>query len=177
MYRLGARPEDYNSSNVGTRVDGMRLSVAARLVTSALMVFGVACRTAVDLTPAHAGMNAPVGEAVGLARVGDEPLEFPPFGRVIARPELYHAKRISLIGFMNLEFEGNALYHSESEYRHGQSSDALWLAVDGLKVKPPFARGWVIVEGTFNGEHRGHFGLFSGTLERITRMEAWKIRR
>lgn len=78
---------------------------------------------------------------------------------------------------MNLEFEGNALYHSEEQYRHAQSADAIWIEVDGMKPKPPFARGWVIVEGTFNGERRGHFGSYAGTLEKITRLDAWRHRR
>lgn len=78
---------------------------------------------------------------------------------------------------MNLEFESNALYNSEEQYRHGQTADAIWIEVDGMKPKPPFARGWVIVEGTFNGEHRGHFGSYAGTLEKITRLEAWRFRR
>jgi hypothetical protein len=121
-------------------------------------------------------MPLPVGESSGIARAGDEPVEFPPFVRVIARPELYHGKRISLIGYMNLEFEGNAIYHSEEEYRHAQSQDAIWLDVDGMKPKPPLARGWVIVEGTFNGERRGHLGSYAGTLERITRLDAWRLR-
>ncbi len=77
---------------------------------------------------------------------------------------------------MNLEFEGNGLYFSEEQYRHGGTADAIWIDVDGMKPSPPFARGWVIVEGSFNGERRGHFGMFAGTLEHITRMEAWAPR-
>ena len=91
----------------------MRISWVA---TCASIVVLAACRTAVDPTPAHAETRLPVGESSGIARAGDEPVEFPPFGRVIARPELYHEKRISFIGYMNLEFEGNAIYHSEEEY-------------------------------------------------------------
>lgn len=150
----------------------MRIS---RTVTIAFIIAAGACRTAVDLTPAHVETQIPVGESSGIAHAGDAPVEFPPFGRVIARPELYHGKRIQLVGYMNLEFEGNAIYHSEEEYRHAQTADALWIDVEGMKPKPPFARGWVIVEGTFNAERRGHFGLFAGTVEKITRLDSWAV--
>lgn len=117
----------------------------------------------------------PVGTTVAVP--GSDAIEAPSFARLLARPELYHLKRLRLIGFLNLEFEGNALYHLEDEYRHSQDSDALWVDVEGMKAQPPFARGWVIVEGTFNGERRGHFTAFAGTLEKITRLEAWKPKR
>jgi hypothetical protein len=86
---------------------------------------------AVDLTSAHAEMPLPVGESFGIARAGHAFFEFPPFGRVIAKPELYHEKRISPVGYMNLQFEGNAIYYTEEEYRHGQSADAIWIEVEG----------------------------------------------
>jgi hypothetical protein len=114
-------------------------AIRIRWVTAcAAIVVVAACRSAVDLTPAHVEMPLPVGES-GIARAGDEPVESPPFGRVIARPELFHGKQISLVGYMSLEFEGNALFHSEEQYRHAQSADAIWIDVDGMKPKPPFA--------------------------------------
>lgn len=137
------------------------------------LVLCLSCRSTVDITPAHVETDVAVGESFGIAREGDQPVEFPPFIRVVARPELYHSKRIQLIGYMNLEFEGNALYLSKEQYLHSESADALWIDVEGLKVKPPFARGWVIIEGTFNGERRGHLGMFAGTIESITRLQAW----
>lgn len=140
----------------------------------ALLLAAVGCRSGVDLTPAHAEVDLPVSESFGIGRSGDETIEFPPFVRVIARPELYDGKMIQLIGYMNLEFEGNGIYQSEELFKHGGSADALWLDVEGMRCKPPFSRGWVLIEGTFNGERRGHFGMYAGTLEKITRMDAWR---
>ena len=141
-----------------------------------LLVFCLSCSSKVAVTPAHVETAVGVGESFGVAREGHEPVEFPPFIRVIARPELYHSKRIQLVGYMNLEFEGNALYLSEEQYLQGGPADALWIDVEAMKGKPPFARGWVVVEGTFNGERRGHFGMFAGTLEAITRLQAWSAK-
>lgn len=140
----------------------------------ALFVFG-SCRSSVDITPAHVETRLPLPPSAEASPSGADLSELAsPFARVIARPELYHGKVIQLVGYLNLEFEGNALYHSEEEYRHGQTAEALWIDVDGMNLKPPFARGWVIVQGTFNGERRGHFGLFAGTIEKITRIDPWR---
>lgn len=161
--------------------EGIRMNLSTRqvIVIVNLAAIGLgACRSAATITPAYTNLgDMPVGGSAGLIRAGGDLVEFPPFGRVVARPELYHLKRIQLVGFMNLEFEGNALYHTEDEYRHAQDADAFWIDVEGMKSKPPFTRGWVIVEGLFNAERRGHMGSYAGTLERITRLDAWRLRR
>ena len=36
---------------------------------------------------------------------------------LIARPELYDGKRVRVIGFVNLQFEGNGLYVSRGDGR------------------------------------------------------------
>ena len=93
---------------------------------------------------------------------------------LLANPEKYHNRQVTLVGFINLEFEGNALYMSENQFRLRASHDALWLDVAHMGIKPPFQKGYVIVEGSFNGERRGHFGMFAGTLENIKRLESWR---
>ena len=115
------------------------------------------CRATVPTSAAHVESGVSVGDS---------------FIRVVARPELYDGKRVQLVGYMNLEFEGNALYPSEEAWLHGQTADALWIDVEGMTAQPPFPRGWVLIEATFNGERHGHFGLFAGTLEHVTRMAA-----
>ena len=126
-----------------------------------------------DLTPAHVETQLPVAESMAAPR-GAGSVEVPPFIRVIALPEKYHRRTIQLIGYINLEFEGNALYLSRELFLHGGSGDAIWVDVEGMKIQPAFRRGRVIIEGTFNAERRGHFGMFAGTLESISRLDPWR---
>lgn len=93
--------------------------------------------------------------------------------QLIATPEKYHGKKVLVIGYLNIEFEGNAIYLHEEDYKHGLDKNAFW--VDFSKeIKPEkYSKSYVIIEGTFNMNRQGHFGLFSGTIENITRLDRW----
>ena len=92
----------------------------------------------------------------------------------MARPELYDGRKILIVAFVNLEFEGNAAYFSEEMQRHGSSRDAVWLDLTGMAHAPTFRRGYAYVEGTFSAGPGGHFGMFGGTISRIQRLDKIK---
>lgn len=98
---------------------------------------------------------------------------------LIARPELYHGQRVQVIGFVNFEFEGNGLYLSQTDWERGISRNGLWIeepnwfASDSAPSRRRPNRCYVLVEGTFDAEHNGHLGMWSGTVERVTRLEPW----
>src|SRR5262245_37970159 len=46
---------------------------------------------------------------------------------LISRPELFHGKNVRVIGYVRLEFEGNAIYLSKESYDAGISRNGLWL--------------------------------------------------
>lgn len=92
---------------------------------------------------------------------------------LIARPEVYDGKRVRLIGFANLEFEGNSLYLGREDYLQMISRNGLWLDV-GDSVAKQFAKelpGYVIVEGEFSSSDRGHFGMWSGAIKNVSRFQ------
>lgn len=98
---------------------------------------------------------------------------------LIAKPEAYHGKRVRLIGYVRLEFEGNAIYISKESYDAGISKNALWLdpppsssLAKGVAWGPRYA----IVEGRFDATNLGHMGMFSGTITDTTRLDPWKAR-
>jgi len=93
---------------------------------------------------------------------------------LIARPDDYDEKRVRVIGFANLEFEGNALYVSREDFEHMITRNGVWLDVSAALAKPHAARlpGYFLVEGLFSAGHRGHMGLWSGAIERVTRFDA-----
>jgi hypothetical protein len=130
----------------------------------------------VDVTPAHVGMSASAGEPIcwNFAEGGACSVSFI---HLLAHPERYHGKRVQLIGYMRLEFEGNSLYLSRELYEHGGMHDALWIDVEGMTATPRFDEGWALIEGTFNAEARGHFGMFAGSVEKITRLDRWETPR
>jgi len=96
--------------------------------------------------------------------------------RLIANPEKYDGKHIKVIGFLNLEFEGDAIYLHKEDYQASISKNGLWVDIS----RGDFAKynkcnkKYVILEGVFDAEDTGHMGLFGGAIKNITRVEPWQ---
>lgn len=95
--------------------------------------------------------------------------------QLIASPKDYDGKFVRVIGFVRLEFEGSAIYLHQEDYLHGLTRNGLWIDVtdDIRKRRAEFDLKYVLVEGTFNAKETGHMGLWSGSIQKITRFQAW----
>ena len=103
----------------------------------------------------------------------------PALVELIARPELYDGKRVRVIGFVNFEFEGNGLYVSREDFQRSISRNGVWVDPP-VRFKSDSApsqvypnQHYVLLEGTFNARHTGHMGMWSGAIERVTRLDSW----
>ena len=97
--------------------------------------------------------------------------------RLIATPEKYHEKRIQVTGYMNLEFEGDAIYLHKEDYDKGLTKNGFWVTFsDTLDKKEinKLNKSYVLIEGTFNATRHGHMGLFGGEIYEITRIISWR---
>lgn len=95
---------------------------------------------------------------------------------LIANPLRYDGKRIQVIGFLRLEFEGDALYLHREDFENAISQNAIWFdRPRDLSKKQAEAVNtkYAICGGIFKAHAHGHMGLFSGTLTGITRVEPW----
>ena len=81
--------------------------------------------------------------------------------QLIANPKDYDGKLVRVIGFVKLEFEGNAIYLHQDDYKHNITKNGLWIDVsdDIFKKQEEFDQKYVLVEGTFNAKKTGHMGL------------------
>ncbi|MGH7512435.1 MAG: hypothetical protein ACREOQ_05855 [Gemmatimonadales bacterium] len=103
----------------------------------------------------------------------------PSLVELVTRPELYDGKPVRVIGFVNLEFEGNGLYLHEDDWRHAIYRNGVWIDPpqgldpdsDGTNV--PVNRQYVLVEAVFDANDHGHLGMWSGRLRKVTRFEPW----
>lgn len=100
--------------------------------------------------------------------------------QLIANPEEYHGKFIRVIGVGNLEFEGNAVYVNKDDYKYNVFKNGVWIEFgeNSLKYEDAvkYNGKYVIIEGIFNSEEKGHFGMWSGTIEKINRYDLWEER-
>jgi len=95
------------------------------------------------------------------------------FADILLRPSNYSRKRVQLTGYARIEFEGNALYMNLRSCETREASKAVWLTLGWPLPESLLAHDGqhVVVEGVFNPDNRGHFGLFAGALEDIGRIE------
>ena len=70
---------------------------------------------------------------------------------LIATPKDFDGKRVRVIGFARLEFEGNAIYLHREDYLQGITKNGLWLDVENASKKSATEANnrYVIVEGVF----------------------------
>jgi hypothetical protein len=111
--------------------------------------------------------------APGAARAEPRAPELVSIIRLIAMPERYTGKRIAVIGYCWLEFEGDALYLSEEDHRHLVAENALWLTLTAEQAaRYASLRGkYVMAIGTLRAG-RGHGGNFAASVE-VERLEDW----
>jgi len=107
--------------------------------------------------------------------VAAEPLDVS-LVQLIASPKGYNGKIVRLIGFVRLEFEGDAIYLHQEDYKHSISKNGLWIDVteDMEKRKTALDQKYVLIEGTFDAKMTGHFGMWSGSIQKITRCQVWR---
>ncbi len=96
--------------------------------------------------------------------------------RLIANPEKYHNKKIQVTGYMNLEFEGDAIYLHKEDYEKSLLTNGFWVEFSHKLDKKEIQKlnkEYVLIEGTFDMNNHGHMGLFGGEIKEITRIIKW----
>lgn len=89
--------------------------------------------------------------------------------QLITNPAQFHGKKVIVSGFLNIEFEGTAIYLHRDDYAYAQYSNGLWCTMNETLYRK-FNRRYVIMEGVFNKDMKGHLGLWSGSIEKIDRV-------
>ena len=96
---------------------------------------------------------------------------------LIATPEKYDGKAVMIEGVFRCEMESDCLYLTMDDYTNRISSNAVNLdlvdmdvSVDRWKLKN-LSGHYVLIEGVFNYNDEGYITLYSGTIEKINRIE------
>ncbi len=98
--------------------------------------------------------------------------------RLIGSPEKYDGKRVTLRGFLKIEFEGDALYLHREDYERAllANSIALPLSNDQIRAFKKYDRRYVTVEGVFSRCDETRFVCnYSGFLKVIA-IDFWPAR-
>jgi hypothetical protein len=95
---------------------------------------------------------------------------------LIANPEAYDGKKVRFIGYLYLEFEGDAIYLHREDFENCISKNALWIRKPDdmpLEQWQDLTDQYVLCEGTFRSDWLGHMAMNSGTIDEVKRLEPW----
>jgi hypothetical protein len=96
--------------------------------------------------------------------------------QLIANPEKFDGQLIRVIGFLEIEFEGDVLYLHREDYENAILADGIWVDVtpEMTKNSKSLSKNYVLLEGVFSARERGHLGMWSGSLKNIRRAQLWR---
>jgi hypothetical protein len=105
--------------------------------------------------------------------LAEEPLLDVSMIQLIANPKEYQGKLVRIVGFVRLEFEGNAIYLHKEDYEHSIDKNGLWLDVNDVvkEKRGVFNSKYALVEGVFDAKDTGHMGLFCGKIHKVRRFQ------
>lgn len=91
--------------------------------------------------------------------------------KLISNPEEFHNKRIRIVGYLKMEFEGNSIYLHKDDYESRNYQNAFWISLtDDLKkeiIADESNETYVSLVGTFKMDEHGHRGLWPGEIRNI----------
>src|ERR1700674_1634580 len=97
--------------------------------------------------------------------------------QLIANPEKFAGRLVRVIGFLALEFEGNALYLHREDQECMIPANGIWVDVSPEIAEKRNALDveYVLLEGIFDAQNKGHMSLWSGSITKIRRAELWPL--
>jgi hypothetical protein len=147
---------------------GRKKDVAAQSITQRRIVDMKPLIVAFALTLAAATMTES-------SRPADKFPELVSLIQLISTPQVFDGVVVQVVGFLRIEFEGNALYLHKDDFEQRISKNSVWVSLDA-KSQDAAAKlnmQYVILIGTFDTKNKGHMSLRSGALLHIGQMSAW----
>lgn len=98
--------------------------------------------------------------------------------QMLATPERFDGRHVRVVGFVHIEFEGNAVYLHREDFEAGLLRNAIWVDFrpGALSAARPINDRYVLLEGIFDAQHHGHMGMFGGALRDISSADPWPSR-
>jgi hypothetical protein len=93
---------------------------------------------------------------------------------LLKTPQRYDKKYVRVAGYLNLEFEGNALYLQKRDYDQHTIGKCFWVNFSDQLIKDKqlasYSGRYVILDGVFDMASKGHMGVFAGEIQQINRL-------
>lgn len=91
--------------------------------------------------------------------------------QLLSNPEQYNGKKVRVVGYLWIEFEGTALYFHKEDKVNSLTKNAIALNLPEKAIKDgkQLSGHYALIEGVFDSSDTGHMGLYSGTIHSIQR--------
>jgi hypothetical protein len=104
-----------------------------------------------------------------------EPARAVKLADILAHPDEYHGKRISVVGFYHGEFEGSSLAIDQAASRDRDYNHSVWRSSASTFADKSAINdrndSWLRIEGIFLRGPTGHMSLWPGEIVRLTHIE------
>jgi len=91
---------------------------------------------------------------------------------LISDPAAYDGLFVRVEGYLSLEFEGTAIYLHREDCENFLCRNGLWVEVPSGEWSEWTGR-YVLLEGWFDSDEKGHMGLWSGSITAVGRLAEW----
>jgi hypothetical protein len=98
--------------------------------------------------------------------------------QLIANPAQFDHKKVRIIGYLHLEFEGDAIYLHKEDMSTHIYENSVWINTPRdmtAEQRAALNNHYVLCTATFTSQRRGHMGMFAGELSDIVRLEVWVL--
>ncbi|HEY4312782.1 MAG TPA: hypothetical protein VGN12_25250 [Pirellulales bacterium] len=94
--------------------------------------------------------------------------------RLLANPSRFHGVKVRVEGYLEVQFEGTAIYLSREDAEHSLTANSFWVDFDEQAIPKQAAQQfdskYVLLEGRFDKDNHGHMSLFQGAITSVDRV-------
>jgi hypothetical protein len=89
---------------------------------------------------------------------------------ILANPDVYEGTHLQVVGYLNLDWEADAVYLNKNDFKSRRYSKGLWIHLNQFKFRGSnkLKGHYVVVDGVFDANDHGHENLWGGALKAIT---------
>jgi hypothetical protein len=92
-----------------------------------------------------------------------------PINELLANPDVYENTQLQVVGYLNLDWEADAIYLNKSDFENNRYKKGLWVHLNQFKFTQAHKlKGhYVIIDAVFDANDHGHEDLWGGALKGI----------
>jgi hypothetical protein len=101
-----------------------------------------------------------------------------PINEILASPDEYELTHIQIVGYLNLDWEADAVYINKTDLKKHRYEKGLWIHLNQFKFPQSASlnKHYVIIDAVFDANDHGHNNLWGGALKSITSVKLYHKR-